>query len=63
MLHASERSELHTVSCFREIKTNSLLPKITDQQLRHLRQQWGFRKVRKRQFPTSVSIPCRIFRP
>ena len=37
MLHACERFELHTFSSFREIKTNSLLPRITDQQLRHFR--------------------------
>ena len=30
MLHAREKFELHTFSGFREIETNSLLPKITD---------------------------------
>ena len=63
MLHACGRFELHTFSSFREIRTNGLLPRITDQQLRHFRHQWGVRKVRKRQFLTSVRIPCRNFRP
>ena len=63
MLHACERFELHTFSSFREITTNSLLPRIIDQQLRHFRHQWGVRKVGKRQFPTSVRSPCRNFRP
>ena len=63
MVHACKRYKLHTFSSFREIKTNSLLPKIIDQQLRHLRHQWGLREAGKRQFPTSVRIPCRNFRP
>ena len=63
MLHACKKSELHTFSSFREINTNSLLPKITDQQLCHLWHQWGIQKVRKRQFPTSVRIPCHNFIP
>ena len=62
MLHACKKSELHTFSSFREINTNSLLPKITDQQLSHLWHQWGIQKVRKRQFPTSVRIPSHNFR-
>ena len=63
MLHACERFELYTFSSFREIKTNSLLPRITDQQLRHFRNKWGVRKVGEQLFPTSVRIPCRNFRP
>ena len=51
MLHACKRFELHTFCSFREIKTKTLLPGITDQQLRHFRHQW---RVGKRQFPTSV---------
>ena len=47
MLHACERFELHTFGRFREIKTNSLLPRTTDQKLRHFQHQWGVRKVRK----------------
>ena len=47
MLHACRRFELHTFSGFREIKTNSLLPRITDQQLRHLRHKLGAQKARK----------------
>ena len=47
MLHACERFELHTFSSLREIITNGLLPRITDQQLRHFRQQWGVQKVGK----------------
>ena len=31
-LHACKRFELHTFSSFRKIKTNSLLPRNTDQQ-------------------------------
>ena len=50
MLHGCERFELHTFSSFRETKTNILLPRITDQQLRHFRHQWGVQKVGKRQF-------------
>ena len=53
MLHACERFELHILSSFNEIKTNSLLPRITDQQLRHFRHQWGVRKVGKR-FPAAT---------
>ena len=41
MLPDCERFELHTFSSFAEIKTNSLLPRITDQQLRQFRHQWG----------------------
>ena len=63
MLHACEKFELHNFSSFRETKTNSLLPRITDQQLRHFRHQWGVRKVGKQQFPTSVKIPYPKFRP
>ena len=63
MLHACERFELHTLRSFREIGTNSLLPRITYQQLRHFRHQWGVRKVGKRQIPTFVRIPCPKFRP
>ena len=47
MLHACGRFELHTFSSFREIETNSLLPRIADQQLRHFRHQWGSSKSRK----------------
>ena len=32
MLHGCKKSEPHTFSSFREINTNGLLPKITDQQ-------------------------------
>ena len=43
---------LHTFSSFEEIlKTNSLLLRITAQQLRHFPHQWGVRKGGKRQFP------------
>ena len=56
MLHACERFELYTFSSFREIKTNSLLPRFTDQQLSHFSHQWGVPKVVKRQFPTFVRI-------
>ena len=45
MLHACKRFELHTFSSFREIKKTSLLPRITNQQLRHFRHQWGVRNV------------------
>ena len=41
MLHVCKKSELHTFSSFREIKANIFLPKITDQQLRHLWHQRG----------------------
>ena len=61
MPRACERFEPNIISGFREVKTNSLLLRITDQQLRHFRHQWGVRKVGKRQFPTSVRIPCRNF--
>ena len=50
MLHGCERFEFDTFSNFRETKTNSLLPRITDQQLRDFRHRWGARKVGKRQF-------------
>ena len=63
MLHACKKAELHTFSSFREINTNSLLPKITDRQLCHLWHQWGIQKVGKRQFATSVRIPCGNIRP
>ena len=63
MLHACEKCKIHTFSSFREIKTNSLLPRIAGQQLRHFRHQRGVQKVGKRQFPTSVRIPCLSFRP
>ena len=63
MLHTCKKSELHTLSSFREINTNGLLPKITDQQFCHLWHQWGIQKVRKQQFPTSLRIPCHNFRP
>ena len=63
MQHTCERFELHTFSSFKQIETNSLLPRITDQQLRHFRHQWGVRKVGKRQFPISVRILCPSFRP
>ena len=62
MLHACERFELHTFSSFREIKTNNLVPGITDEQLDSFRHQWGVRKVGKRQFGSSVGIPCRNVR-
>ena len=63
MLHACEGFELHAFSNFRQVKANSLLPRITDQQLRHFRHQWGVRKDGKRQFPTSVRILCCNLRP
>ena len=63
MLHAFKGSELHTFGSFKEIKTNSLLLKTNDQQVRHLRHQLEVRKAGKQQFPTSVRIPCRNFRP
>ena len=57
MLYACKRSELHNFSSFRGIKTNTLLTRITYQQLYHFRHQWGVRKVGKRQFPTFVGFP------
>ena len=63
MLQACERFELHIFSSFRETKTSSLLPRITDQQLHHFWHQWGAREVGKRQFLTSVRIPYPNFRP
>ena len=44
MLHACKRFELHTFNSFREMKTNSLLPRITDQQLRHFGTNGEFEK-------------------
>ena len=54
ILHTCKRFELYTFISVREIKTNSLLPKITDQQLHHFRHQWGVRKVGK----TTLSDFC-----
>ena len=41
MLHGCKRFELNTLSSFRKVKTNDLLPRIADQQLSHFRHQWG----------------------
>ena len=54
MLHAFERSELHTFGSFREIKTNSLSPRITDQQLMSFLAPMGSSKSRK----TTISDFC-----
>ena len=54
MLHACQSFELYTFSSFREIRTNRLLSRITDQQLHHFWHQCGVQKVKKRQFPTEV---------
>ena len=63
MLHACQKSELHTFGSFREIKTNSLLPRIADQSYVIFGTNEEVRKVGERQFQTSVRIPCLNFRP
>ena len=59
MLQACKRFELHTFSSFKEIRTNSLLPRMTDQQLRHFQleksENNNFRLLRR--FPI-VNLDC-----
>ena len=49
--------ELHIFCSLGKIRTNSISPKISDQQLRHFRHYWGDRKVEKRPFPTALRTP------
>ena len=55
--------ELKIFGSLGKIRTNSISPRISGQQLRHFRHYWGVQNVGKRHFPAGLRILLLIFKP